>query len=149
MGKVFAFRARIQAKKQLQRNDFFFQKCDISQKKGHPRPENQTQMPLPLIMKPNSSVYSSAPASPGCPTTSESPRCGRCTGHPALQPGAGRFSATDPPRSGTPSGFPSGQLQSKTRRVGSRSHGRDLIVGHLCHPPFPYGLIHKQYPPSS
>ena len=20
---------------------------------------------------------------------------------------------------------------------------------YLCHPPFPYGLIHKQYPPSS
>jgi hypothetical protein len=121
IGKVFVFREQTQAKKSLHRNDFFFQKRDISQKKGHPRPENQTQMPLPLIMKPSSLVYSSAPALPDCPTISESHQCGRGTGHQALQPGAGHFLASDPPRSGKPSGFPSGQTQSETHRVGSRS----------------------------
>ena len=120
MGKVIIFRELIQAKKSLRRNNFFFQKRDISQKKGHPRPENQTQMPLPLIMKPNFPVYSSVPASPGCPTISENHRCERGTGHPASRPGAGRFSASGPPQTGTPSGSPSGQLQSKTHRAGSR-----------------------------
>ena len=50
-----------------------------------------------VFMKPNSSVYSSAPASPDGPTILESHRYGHDTDLPVLLPGAGRSSTSDPP----------------------------------------------------
>ena len=64
--------------------DFLFLRIFHKTQRWHPCLKPLTRVPLSLVMKPNSTVYSSAPASPGCPTTSASDRCEHSPSKPVV-----------------------------------------------------------------